>query len=341
MTVYDPSEILTRKQVQNDKKTKLKRTVLFPMLSACGLFLSLLPAVAADSANSPVSFMDVLSLITDRNAPVQSYSAESSVNFLHKIDSSSLGKVNLLIIHGGCWSNDYGVDHIMPMARALSLAGYSVWAPEYRRIGDKDGGWPNTVLDIKMAIQHVNEVTDASPLLIGHSAGGYLALKVAEDHSLPVLGVLALAPITDLVSYGAEAGSCQSMVSKFLGEDTYEPTEKYREASITPSSINVPVEIIIGSADPIVGLDQVTTFSASQVTIVANAGHFDLIHPRTGAFETVKARLTRLVQGNEVSEKINANSSGRLGSGVKKENHAPHITYWGKTAGKIVGTGTL
>lgn len=301
------------------------------------LACSVLPTVSL-AQTKPVSFSEVLKLEVETPSSQMSY-GDLDQQTLTRVHHRSSDNGSLLIIHGGCWSNAYDVNHVLPMAEEFSRMGLDVWAAEYRRVGDEGGGWPGSLLDIKMAIRTVSEVTGASPLLIGHSAGGHLALKVAEDDSLPLLGVLALAPITDLISYGAEAGSCQSMVSKFMGNDTYEPTDKYREASITPSSIGVPVEIIIGSADPIVGLNQVNIFSASQVTIVADAGHFDLIHPRTDAFETVISRLKQLVPGNDVREDMNNSSS--LGGGIKTENHAPHVTDWGKTAGKIVGTGTL
>ena len=146
-------------------------------------------------------------------------------------------------------------------------------------VGDKGGGWPGSLEDVKSAARYVTQVTGKAPLLVGHSAGGHLALKAAEDPDLPMTGVVALAPITDLVSYGAETGSCQSMVPKFMGDDSYDPSEAYRVASVRIEDITVPVIVVIGDADPIVGPTQVESFSSEQLRTIPEAGHFDLIHP--------------------------------------------------------------
>jgi len=84
--------------------------------------------------------------------------------------------------------------------------------------------------------------------------------------------VVGLAPITDLVSYGAESGSCQSMVAPFMGDETYSPDESYRDASVTLNAINVPVAVVIGKEDPIVGAAQVAVFDATQVITVRTRG---------------------------------------------------------------------
>ena len=133
-------------------------------------------------------------------------------------------------------------------------------------------------------------------MLVGHSAGGHLALKAAEDPNLSISGVVALAPITDLVSYGAETGSCQSMVPKFMGDDSYYPSAAYEAASVVKEAITVPTIVVIGDADPIVGANQVESFSLDQLRTIPEAGHFDLIHPGTIAFEVVKSTVTKLLE---------------------------------------------
>jgi len=194
------------------------------------------------------------------------------------------------LIHGGCWSNAYDRNHTLPMAEALSTMGFDVWVPEYRRVGDAGGGWPGSLEDIIAAVEFVTEKTGRQPILIGHSAGGHLALRAAQT-GLAINGVVGLAPITDLVSYGAESGSCQSMVAPFMGDETYSPDESYRDASVTLNAINVPVAVVIGKEDPIVGAAQVAVFDATQVITVEDAGHFDVIHPKTEAFSAVVTAL--------------------------------------------------
>lgn len=244
---------------------------------------------------SPVSFSEVLDLSAEADRVLLPYGAQNQqtlVNFpVGATDADSV-----LVIHGGCWSNAYGVDHALPMAAAFSDMGLDVWAAEYRRVGDKGGGWPGSLDDVKSAVRYVSEVTGTSPLLVGHSAGGHLALKAAEDPNLSISGVVALAPITDLVSYGAETGSCQSMVPKFMGDDSYGPSDAYREASVRIEDITVPIKVVIGDADPIVGADQFESFSLDQLRTIPEAGHFDLIHPETIAFEVVTSIVEQLLE---------------------------------------------
>ena len=241
-----------------------------------------------NAAASPVSFSEILDLRVEADHVLRPYGGQSQqtlVNFpLGTIDGNPI-----LVIHGGCWSNAYGVDHALPLTAALSAIGLDVWAAEYRRVGDEGGGWPGSLEDVKSAARYVTQITGKAPLLVGHSAGGHLALKAAEDPDLSMTGVIALAPITDLVSYGAETGSCQSMVPKFMGDYSYSPSDAYREASVRIEDITVPIRVVIGDADPIVGPTQVNSFSSEQLRTIPEAGHFDLIHPQTPAFEAIKS----------------------------------------------------
>ena len=190
----------------------------------------------------------------------------------------------ILVIHGGCWSNAYGVDHVHSSTPPSGL----MYSRQYRQVGDKGGGWQGSLEDVSR-LHATSPQSRKRLLLVGHSAGGHLALKAAEDPDLSMTGVIALAPITDLVSYGAETGSCQSMVPKFMGDYSYSPSDAYREASVRIEDITVPIKVVIGDADPIVGPTQVDSFSSEQLRTIPEAGHFDLIHPQTPAFEAIKS----------------------------------------------------
>ena len=261
----------------------LSVNVLLRVLTLCAASLSI------KAVSEPVSFDDVLQLPFGDVAQEQAY-ASSVQNTVANIrgSSSSLGVITL--IHGGCWSNAYDRNHTLPMAEALSTLGYDVWVPEYRRVGDEGGGWPGSLEDIIAAVEFVTDKTGRQPIVVGHSAGGHLALRAAQT-GLAIDGVVGLAPITDLVSYGAESGSCQSMVARFMGDDAYSPDESYRDASVTLKAIDVPVAVVIGKEDPIVGATQVAAFDAIQVATVNGAGHFDVIHPETDAFKAVLTAL--------------------------------------------------
>ena len=84
------------------------------------------------------------------------------------------------------------------------------------------------------------------------------------------------------------------MVAPFMGDETYSPAASYRDASVTLNAINIPVAVVIGKEDPIVGASQVAVFDTAQVTKVDGAGHFDVIHPKTEAFRVVLNALEAL-----------------------------------------------
>ena len=93
----------------------------------------------------------------------------------------------VVFIHGGCWRSAYDLVHVAAAAAALASAGYAVWVPEYRRVGDDGGGWPGTFDDVANAIDHVRVLArkyatlDTNRVvLVGHSAGGQLALWAAS-----------------------------------------------------------------------------------------------------------------------------------------------------------------
>lgn len=259
------------------------------------LCFCLLTTVSSVATSSPVSFGDVVGLKTSKNLLSSERYGPASIHTLVRSHPHDDTAAVVLLIHGGCWSNAYDRNHTLPMAEALSTMGYDVWVPEYRRVGDEGGGWPGSLEDIIAAVEFVTDKTGRPPILVGHSAGGHLALRAAQT-DLAIGGVVGLAPITDLVSYGAESGSCQSMVAPFMGDETYSPDESYRDASVTLNAIDVPVTVVIGKDDPIVGANQVAVFDGGQVTTVDGAGHFDVIHPETEAFSAVLAALEAMTE---------------------------------------------
>ena len=250
--------------------------------------------LSASPVTESVSFDAVMDLPVLRAHEHHRY-GPGSLQTVLKVSTAAPLKTTLVLIHGGCWSNAYSRDHALPMAESLTRHGYDVWVPEYRRVGDPGGGWPGSLEDIKTAVNYVTDTAGVRPVLIGHSAGGHLALRAAQDGDLPIDGIVGLAPITDLVGYGAQKGSCQSMVAPFMGDQDYQPDKRYREASVTVSRIATPVRIVIGRDDPIVGHDQTLAFDEAVITTVDGAGHFDVIHPATPAFQAALIALESLV----------------------------------------------
>ncbi len=94
----------------------------------------------------------------------------------------------IVLIHGGSWHRRYGKVVMRGLVADLVRRGWAVWNIEYRRLGE-GGGWPATFEDVAGAIDHLRTV--AAPLdlesvsLVGHSAGGHLALWAASRAALP------------------------------------------------------------------------------------------------------------------------------------------------------------
>jgi acetyl esterase/lipase len=216
-------------------------------------------------------------------------------------------RTTIVFIHGGCWMSAYTLDHATYAASALAAAGYVVWLPEYRRIGDIGGGWPGTFDDIDDAVNFVRVLATDQPqvdanrvILAGHSAGGHLALWAATRRrdSSRAIGVVALAGISDLASYAAQPGSCNASVPLLLDGGPTDVPDRYRATSpIERLPIGVPMHLVHGARDPIVPVAMSTAFAAHaraagdhvNVTTIDSAGHFDLIAPQTGAWPSVIA----------------------------------------------------
>lgn len=223
----------------------------------------------------------------------------------------------VVLIHGGCWRAEYDITHIAPLATALAVDGWAVWAIEYRRVGSPGGGWPGTFQDVGASIDFLRTLAKTYPLdlsrivAVGHSAGGHLALWSAARADLPKEsaitaprpliphGVVALAGITDLTTYASPSG-CGSAVVPLLGGDVATMRERYVLASPVSTVPTVPLQLIVGTADTIVPRTQADALvrvagPRATVRVVEGAGHFDLIAPDRAAWTELRAAVRALV----------------------------------------------
>jgi len=140
---------------------------------------------AAAAERQGVSFQEVLALpATPANARIAYGSAPTQFGELWVPPGPGPHPV-AVVIHGGCWSAEYGEAHIRPVCAALARAGVAAWCLEYRRVGDEGGGWPGTFEDVARGADHLRAIAPAHGLdlqrvvAVGHSAGGHLALWLA------------------------------------------------------------------------------------------------------------------------------------------------------------------
>jgi acetyl esterase/lipase len=96
-----------------------------------------------------------------------------------------------ILIHGGCWKADFAtLRDLAPMADALKAEGIATWNIEYRRLSQSGSGWPGTYLDVSKSVDYLRSIAADNKLdltrviVIGHSAGGHLAMWVAARSRL-------------------------------------------------------------------------------------------------------------------------------------------------------------
>ncbi|MFL6056454.1 MAG: alpha/beta hydrolase family protein [Actinoallomurus sp.] len=228
----------------------------------------------------------------------------------------------VVIVHGGFWRARYDRAHTGPMAEDLASRGFATAAIEYRRVGQDGGGWPGTFDDVARAVDAVPALANTvvpggigDVVLLGHSAGGHLALWAASRARLsasapwrlpaapPLRGVLALAPVAALV-LAARQGLSDGAADELLGgpaDDLPERTAIADPLTLVPSCI--PSVLVHGTADEDVPVEQSRTYvhaarSAGDdcaLTEVPGTGHLALIDPLSGAWPAVLDALAVLL----------------------------------------------
>lgn len=204
-------------------------------------------------------------------------------------------------IHGGFWRNKYDLTHAGHLCAALAEKGIATWNLEYRRVGDEGGAWPGSFEDILNGYRFIPELmkryhlaTDRAAVM-GHSAGGQLALCLAA-HDSTVKHAISLAGVVDLRRAWHLHLSADAVV-EFLGGVPDQVPEHYKEAD--PLELSMPRVnqwLIHGSDDETVPVEFARTYehekkkSREDVHLVEipNAGHFELIDPRSTAWRKVE-----------------------------------------------------
>ena len=205
-------------------------------------------------------------------------------------------------INGGYWRAAYDVAHISHLCAALADSGVSTVSLEYRRLGQAGVGWPDIFRDVTDALELLPDVArslgaDASrTVLLGHSAGGQLALWAASKArgpgalrrpALHFRGVVALAPVSDLAQ-GFRLNLSGGVVRDLLGGTPEEVPERYRDASpVELLPLGVPTTLLHGTADADVPYALSPAYVAraeaagDAVRLVTLEGghHFDVIDP--------------------------------------------------------------
>jgi acetyl esterase/lipase len=224
----------------------------------------------------------------------------------------------MVLIHGGSWHKRYGKVVMRGLAGDLIRRGWAVWNIEYRRLED-GGGWPETFEDVAKAIDHL-AVLDApidldSVSVLGHSAGGHLALWAASRERLPAgapgadpairpTRAIGQAPVSDLA--GAYVLWRGGAARALMGGSPSELPERYAigdPIELVPAEM--PVLLVHGVADQIVSVKLSRNYrrraeeaggSVELIEIEGSAGgHRAHIDPRGQAWTAVTRWLAQPV----------------------------------------------
>ena len=199
----------------------------------------------------------------------------------------------VIVLHGGFWQERYDRAHCRGLAAELAGLGATVVLLEYRRVGG-GGGWPATFDDVRLGVRKIvqHHSRASRRIVVGHSAGGHLALWLAATEPTPVVdAVVGLAPIADLTAMAKSFGGDENPVHDLLGGTPDSHPDRYDLAD--PCTLPAPragVHLLHGMADTLVPIEQSLTYAGRHPGVVVTelrCAHFELIDPRSGVFATV------------------------------------------------------
>lgn len=215
--------------------------------------------------------------------------------------SDSIGCV-VVLVHGGFWRWPFNRWVMTLLVRDAVRRGCTVFNVEYRRLGrwGGGGGWPYTFDDINAAVDLVvRRFPNSALFLVGHSAGGHLALVAAAGRGGEVDGVVALSAPCDLRRL-SEGGSEQ--VDELVRDAP--PAQRWSLTSpIEMVPIGVPTVCVHGADDTTVRPQGAARFVRAALDagddadfiLVPGERHRDALRPSstswTTAMDTIAAWL--------------------------------------------------
>jgi acetyl esterase/lipase len=217
----------------------------------------------------------------------------------------------VVLVHGGFWRPRY--DRTLEDAVAADLCdrGYLCWNIDYAA---SDHPWPTTLTDVAAAYDHVlssDRVDRDRIAVVGHSAGGHLALWLASRHRLPpgapgvpsvdvprprlCVAQAGVAALAQAAREGVGGGAMQTL----LGGGPDDVADRYAVAdpvALVPT--NVRTVLIHGTSDPSVPLSQSETYVAAATatgdrsSLVTYEGrHFEHLDPTSAAVDALRRAL--------------------------------------------------
>jgi acetyl esterase/lipase len=232
----------------------------------------------------------------------------------------------VLMIHGGCWRSGLSNLHIMNYAAEdLRRRGIAVWNIEYRGVDRPGGGYPGTFQDANAAADSLLAngrkygLRTDHIVVLGHSAGGHLALWLAGRRKLPKssplydakrLGVawaVSLGGLPDLAT--AKEGCGERTIERLLsGSTAPDRLSDTSPAALLP--LRVPSMLIHGGLDDTSPPTQGKAYVAKArkagdilawTYAIPGDGHAEEIAPGSRAWSAVAASLESVFRSRDGS----------------------------------------
>ena len=233
-----------------------------------------------------------------------------------------------VLIHGGFWRARYDRSLEHAVAADLTARGWAAWNVDYRAVGPgpaDGGGWPRTPRDVGAAIDLLADVAAGHGLadvvadparvaVVGHSAGGCLALWAGARHRLPPGApgvpeggprvrpgaVVAQSAVCDLVTAVAQRLG-DGAVEAYLGATPDGDPAAYVLAS--PAAflpIGVPLLLVTGADDDVVppvqsvAMADAARAAGDDVTlaVVPGEGHYGPLDPESTGWRLARSWLS-------------------------------------------------
>jgi acetyl esterase/lipase len=220
------------------------------------------------------------------------------------------------IVHGGCWTKQFGgITQMRNMAGALAAQGIAVWNIEYRRYDEEGGGYPGMYQDVATAMDRLRTLAPqyqldlARVVLVGHSAGGHLAqwagsrarlpksspVYVADPLLVPV--VISLGGLADLRNEATLISTAQ-----LAGQPSAERPDVYVDTSpaeLLPAGVRTV--LIHGELDTIAPLRAGEDYARraraagdqAEVILLPGASHYDEVSSTSNAWHIVGAEIRK------------------------------------------------
>jgi acetyl esterase/lipase len=309
-----------------------QRSRLFTLALAC-----LALATACARTNTPRTSSVPSPALMTPDALVAVPYPEPDHRLAYGADSSQYGELRVpsgrgphpvvVLVHGGCFKAEYAtLRDLGALGAALKADGIATWNVEYRRVGQPGGGWPGTYLDVGRAVDHLRGIAGQYALdlgrvvVVGHSAGGHLAMWTAARGRLPrsselyvadrvpVRGVVDLAGPIDMTANiaGYQALCRDSVITRLLGGTPASVPDRYAQASaIRMLPLGVPQVIVVGSHEEFVPLPLVRAYEQAarqagdpvRVIYIEGAGHFEIASPKAFTWPRVESAIRSLLDG--------------------------------------------